>query len=407
MADAPTPAAPSWDQIVDRVCVASNYLCLERAARHWQNVFGLPQADGEPEQPAGQLGQLRRALQKLLIQSGTNWHGAGAGAFQQHVKGLIGAVEGIQREYQGLQKAAADSATHLKTAVENIHVPLNRYEEVVGAQEAFQAGVPWYIRPFKLDLALYQAYPETYNAFQRFLSGGEYNAQLVYNQLVSNYSTDRKSIPAGVDVPVPGVGSIAGADGSNGPGGTAGPGAGRGLDAKSGLDGLGSGLSPGGLQTPASTAGLTAPTAPSSTPLPDLSTTEPPALPGTADPVGVGDLPGIGDPDTSGLAGVGGLGGGVGGGGGVPGLGAVPGSASGFGAPGPAARGLGVAGVGGVGGTAGVGGTGMYPPMMPMGGGHGGTGSQGSNTDNFLREDEVKAMFGFDNDVPGGGVLDA
>ncbi|GAA0896405.1 hypothetical protein GCM10009558_109710 [Virgisporangium aurantiacum] len=182
MADGPT-----WDQIVDRVCVASNYLCLQRAAGHWQNVFGLPQVEGGPEQRPGQLNQLRRALQKLQIQSGTNWHGTGAAAFQQHVKELIGAVGAIQNQYQGLQRAASESATHLKTAVENIHVPLNRYEEVVAAQEAFHAGVPWFVRPFALDLALYRRWPETYNAFQRWFSLGEQHAQEVYRQLVSDY----------------------------------------------------------------------------------------------------------------------------------------------------------------------------------------------------------------------------
>jgi uncharacterized protein YukE len=415
----PDAASPSWNQIIDRVSILSNYLMLKESAQRW---------DAAVEE----MEKVRTRLLGLAVQSADKWRGEGGAAFQEHVRGLAGAMDKIKSQHQGIAAGLRQVAEHLRKAVMTIPIPSWRYAEVEAKQAAYaRYGVPPFLEPAALYRFGNWIAPETNRQVEEWFNSWWNVALAAYRQLESAYRQDALALPQGTQVPVPGV-----RDPGRGPG-TAGPRTGT-TKPNALNSGPGAGLPPGGLQTPTSPAGLTQPSLASSQ-LPGVSTTTPPDLSGITNPSGVGNLPGVDtlpgipDPAKAGLAGIGtlgggggigggGLGGGLGGGGlgggglgGLPGLGPaaeLPASvAAGFAAPGSlGARGLDAAG-GGRPGGAGTGGAGMYPPMAQTGG----QGNQAGSTDTMLHEDEVKAMFGFETDrsaepepdIPKGGVLEA
>jgi len=401
----PDAASPTWDQIVDRVSVQSNYLMLVDSARRWSAAFQ-------------EMETVRRKLLSLAVESADQWRGDGGAAFQEHVRALAETMKTIHGQHKAIAAGLGRVAEHLRQAVMSIPIPSWRYAEVQNKQAAFaRYGVPPHLEPSLLYQAQHWAAPSTDGLIEGRFNLWWDEAQAAYRRLESAYQQELDTLPKGTSVTPPGVRTPG--PGQPGPGQASRPG---GAAKTSGLNPLnsGAGLPSSGLQTPMSTAGLPTSAMPN-THLPNLSTATPPDLSGLGQTPPLNPLTGLPDPAKSGLAGIGKLGGiGAGGGiGGLPGLGPaadLPGSVTaGFSSPGalgtPRLNAAGVAGAGGLAG--GVGGGGMYPPMMPMGG-QGGQGGPGGTADSMLHEDEIKAMFGFEADrsepepdIPRSGVLEA
>jgi hypothetical protein len=403
-------ALPTWDQIVYRVSIQSNYLMLLDSAQRWREALK-------------EMETVRDKLLELAGKTSDRWEGEGSAAVRQHLADLARAMETTRVRHQAVAGVLEQLSDYVRRTVYAIPIPSWRYDEVQQKQALFaRTGVPPHLEPATLYQWQHWIAPSTDGLIEGRFHIWYSQAESAYMGLESWYHKEAAALPPATPVTPPGVGQ---------------PGAGRngavsggrgaktaGADALNG--GLGAGLSPGGLQAPASTAGLNSPSVPTAslpdTQPPDLPTTPPPDpsgitdLPGASGLPNAGGLPAIADPAKSGLAGLGKLGGG--GGGGLPGLGPsaeLPSAVTaGFGSPGSSGPGgLGAAGGAGSGLKAGTSPMGMYPPMSPMGGA--GQQGPGNNADSSLHEDEVKVMFGFEPghsgeqqpEIPGGGVLEA
>ncbi len=379
----------SWEEIVNRVTISSNYFMVDISADRWVVAFQ-------------RIEKLADAVRELAKKSQASWKGAGANAFYDHLEKIAKALDETTRQHRSVVPRMRLCAEHLRNAVTSIPIPNWMIDEVKSKQTGYcQSGIVDVVQQNKFRRFEYEGY--RYNWTEAELDKYWYEphhkqALQAYNTLCKNYQEDAAAIPPGTKVSVPGVASGSRNSTSAGPGKT-----------PSGLKNTSASTLPG------STAGLGMPsTSMPSTGIPAAGLTTPTLATPDMPVSGMPTMPELSDPTSGGLAGVGaldklakGLGGGGGGGVGVPDLGptaSLPaGAMTGVGA-GPDAIGMrgraAVSGVGGVNPQAAGSTMGMAP-------GSGGAGApvEGAATGTELTEQD-KQMFGRqDQDLPG-GVLD-
>ncbi|GAA3734436.1 hypothetical protein GCM10022225_16010 [Plantactinospora mayteni] len=338
--------APSWEEIVSWVTIASNYAMVAEAEQRWTAAFT-------------QIDTLRDRLADLSAKT-TDWKGGGADAFRAHLGALIRALAVTSERHRTIVHGLNETAAYLRQAVRTIPIPSWMYETVQAERQSFdQGGVFVEVAPGSfwqgLERWVSGGYPianELRKDVEEFIRNHEEQAQQAYRVLRQGYGSAMTHFPeSGTRAAVPGADSAQSA---------ARNGSGRGAGADKAT-----GKQPGTAQQTAqnsqaqqqaATAATTTPTTTTPTTTPE---TPPVATPGVTDPstdpgYSPDPLPDIDpdsgfDPDDSkfGLAGVGsdlGSGGGIGG----PGLGGGLGGGIGGGA----------AGLGGLGG-------GKLPPIGP------------------------------------------
>ena len=386
----------SWEEIVKRVTIQSNYNAVNAASDGWRKVLQ-------------RLYELAQDVQKLSDES-ASWKGGAADAFRDNLKKNVTDLNKLVDDHQSIPYGLAGCAQHLQEAVNTIQIPTWLISDVERQQQAYHMGtdVPGYSQGSFADEYLkhigggfYSNIPG-WKDFEGWLNNQAADAQKAYDKLCAGYSTEVYNVPAGTRQDPPGVGGTpdfkpsgpgapGGAGKVSGLGGVGAPGAGH-VPAPSGAGGLpGTGTAGGdGTQWPDPSAGGA----------------------GTGLAGGVpGGLSGLGGgPGTGGLGGPTGLGGPGGGGlgaGGLSGLGGAAALAAKGGLP-PIGPGVGPpsgmvgAGAGGAGrGAAGRGGAGRAGSGRGgmMGGGHGGHGSgDGDDRMTWLQEDDD--VWGAGNDAP-------
>jgi len=347
----------SWEEIVDRVTIKSNYYNLGEAEMGWRNIFSF-------------LTELHDNLKKLKTNT-ESWRGGAADGFRDRIDDYAKNIDSLVKDHERIATGLHQCADDLQTAVNTIPIPTWMMGKLEDEQAAYQMGSqvpgnpPGSFGHFYLKHVMGDAYSKIWGVgslwkkLEKWLNDNEKVAKDAYAKLQANYGDQTSNIPTGnpvrpqmaSDVPSfdpagfspggPGSGSLPGLDT---PGmDTSGLDAGAGPDfGDTGLPSTGPGLDPGGFDPSAGT------------------------LPGA----GGGDLPDLG----TGLAGAGGGLGGAGSGLGVPGggpggLGGLP-PGGGAGLGGLGAGGLG-AGAGGLGAGALRGGLGAVP-LGGAGAGRGG-----------------------------------
>jgi hypothetical protein len=366
------PDEPSWEEIVNRVTISSNYLMLQSSAELWEISLRRMEAVAD-------------RIRELARRTRESWTGPGAEAFYAHLERLASALDQVKMHHQAVVPGLRAAAGHLETAVRTIPIPDQMVPQVRDRQAMYsRAGVidgvePGLFRRFYISIG--------YEDFFGYYSS---SARAAYRTLCSEYERDVHSLPAGTPVDVPGVNR----DGAHGP-----------TTATRRPGPLNQTLPPGMMNQPFTGVPGTGMPA---TGLPETGMPPPTGLPPTS------ELPELPDDDLSEfptggtrLAGAGKLGGGVGGIGGpdgipIPDIGPAvsPGAMAGGQTAFSSAAGR-TATAGGL--TAGHAATamGMAPMVPPVGGPANPTGETGSQ----LIEDD-KQIFGPGNQDLPSGVLD-
>ncbi len=392
----------TWEEIVNRVTIASDYGKVSESARLWQAALR-------------QVTEQRDVLRELSRQS-ESWRGGGGNAFRDHVAKLITALDQTVQSHERVVNGLAACAGHLERAVKSIPIPSWMYDDVVSRRAAYGNGALEGVRPGEFWGGLVKwirdQVPDDSQAESVLRSGEEHmrlwlmDARAAYDRLCRDYAAELAGMPRGTPENVPGVNSSVAGVGSSSTHQ-------NGQTSQQQRAGQQPGTQPGSTTAPGQQPGSLPGTNPGLTQNPGLPGTT--TLPGTGTPT----FPGVGSFDpgpSSGLdgvssltgAGFGGVGGGAGGLG--PAVSLPPSAMSGGGAMagsvltppgGPvAAGGVRVSGQGGQG--RGMAGGAMG--VMPMGAGQGMGATDRAGTETWLKEDED--YFGSDASTPD-GVLDA
>ncbi len=386
-------ATLSWEEIVNRVTIASNYTKVRESAQHYD--VALKQAS-----------DLRDSLTDLSRRS-ESWRGGGGNAFRDHVAKLVEALNRTVDDHRRVVTGLNNCAGHLENAVRTIPIPSWKYDEVLAKRQAWHDSTTADVEALRPNSfwtswlgTVRDAVSDT-STMERVVRSGEelfrnweHNARQIYDELCRNYARELTELPMprGTRVKVPGAGtSGAGASGARPPGGPNG----QTQPAKPGTQ---PGTMPPGSGMP------TLPTTPPSTSIPGTpgglgpgTTTPWTPSPGTSwDPSDLSPSTGLESGAGFGGAGIGGGGGGLAG---LPIGPAVSVPMSGMDGA-AAATGAGRLAAG----PAGLGTAGMGMGMMPAGGGAGGAGAADrGGTDTWLKEDEN--YFGPDPSSPT-GIID-
>jgi hypothetical protein len=410
----------SWEEIVDRVSVKSNYFNVQDAANGWREIFQY-------------LGELEGNLRKLKKNS-ESWTGGAADGFRARLDDYIKDIDTLQQSHERIVTGLEACAGHLKDAVDVIPIPSWMMTKLEDAQASYQMGdeVPGYapgsFGHFYLKHVMGDAYSKiplvgsAWKKLESWLIDNEKIAKQAYADLQSDYGGETSSIPTGQPIsPQLSTDSPEFDPTDFNAGGLGGPGSG-------GMPSVDPSLDPGGLN--AGGPGLDPGTVSMSDPAGDPLAFDPPGGTGLAGAGGGLAAPGgVGGLGAGGLSSPGGLGGGLSGPGGL-------GAGSGLGAAGPRGGGLGGmplgamplggagAGRGGGGRSGGQGrlpalGAGVTPPPGILGNradtsgrgagsrgagagvlppGRGGGIDDEQNQDSWLQEDEDP--WGTDDDVP-------
>jgi hypothetical protein len=395
----------SWEEIVNRVTIASNYGKVHESARAWHTALT-------------QTAHLRDSLRELSSRS-ESWQGSGGNAFRDHVAKLTGALDQTVQSHQRVVTGLSACAGHLETAVKKIPVPSWMYDDVVRMRADYGGGALDSVKPGEfwggLVKFIRDQVPDSSQLEGALRSGEEHmrlwlsDARAAYQELCAAYARELAGMPRGTVAPVPGVRS-GGGPGSLGTPGNAGktdpavksparPGTAPGVGQNPGQNPV---VPPwnSGAGGPGFDPGFNPGLNPGLNPGPGWTGAEPwPSPPPSS---GLESGAGLGG------AGLGPGGGGIGPGGGAGGIGpsvSLPASALMLGGASMAggARAAGLGGKGGTGQGSGHSTGGMG--MMPVGAGQAGAGTAGrAEADTWLKEDDD--YFGPGAPAPD-GVLDA
>src|SRR5262245_35622667 len=114
---------PSWEDIVNRVVIASNHYNVAGAGQDYQNVFN-------------QLNQLRDSLNDLNSKS-ESWTGAAADAFREQVNTLSSSVDGLVTDHSRIPAGLQACSEHIEKAVSQIEIPSWMYDDVQEKQRVY------------------------------------------------------------------------------------------------------------------------------------------------------------------------------------------------------------------------------------------------------------------------------
>ncbi|MDW5327941.1 hypothetical protein [Plantactinospora sp. KLBMP9567] len=410
--------APSWEEIVSWVTVASNYAKVSEAQQRWEAAFTQVEA-------------VRDRLKDLSGKT-SDWKGSGGDAFRAHLAEMVAALTVTSDRHRSIVHGLNESAAYLRQAVRTIPIPSWMYDTVQAERQSFDSGGVFAdVAPGAfwqgLERLVSGGYPianELRKDVEEFVRNHEEQAQQAYRVLRQGYGSAMTHFPeSGARATVPGARSAPGAAPKTGQ--DAGAARTTGDPSTTGQPAAQNPLA----QQPAAAAATT-PTIPTATTpqLPSVTTPDlelpdsgaghlPDPLPGIepgdgfeSDDPGFG-LAGIGVDLGSGV-GAGSLGGAGGiGGGGVAGIGGVGGAKlppigpavtlpEGVMAAAAAARDRRVAAPG-----AGGAGAGAVPGMMPMMGGMGpGQREDRRTADNEWLTDEPEETFAPDRSTPPGVI---
>jgi len=251
----------SWEEIVKRVTIQSNYNAVNAASDGWRKVLQ-------------RLYELAQDVQKLSDES-ASWKGGAADAFRDNLKKNVTDLNKLVDDHQSIPYGLAGCAQHLQEAVNTIQIPTWLISDVERQQQAYHMGtdVPGYSQGSFADEYLkhigggfYSNIPG-WKDFEGWLNNQAADAQKAYDKLCAGYSTEVYNVPAGTRQDPPGVGGTpdfkpsgpgapGGAGKVSGLGGVGAPGAGH-VPAPSGAGGLpGTGTAGGdGTQWPDPSAG--------------------------------------------------------------------------------------------------------------------------------------------------------
>src|SRR3954471_12087293 len=117
------PEVPSWEEIINRVTIASNYYNVDAASRQYQTAF------------TG-MDQLHQSLTRLVDET-ESWKGAAADSFRDHVTKIAEGLNELANYHRRIKDGLAGCAQYLQTAVDTIPVPGWMYDDIAEKQRAY------------------------------------------------------------------------------------------------------------------------------------------------------------------------------------------------------------------------------------------------------------------------------
>lgn len=121
-----TGPSASWEEIVDRVSIKSNYYNVQAAADGWREIFRC-------------LGDLEENL-RTLKRNSDSWRGAAADGFRDRLDSYINDVDNLRREHERIVLGLEACVDHLRLAVSSIPIPSWMMTKLEDAQASYQMG---------------------------------------------------------------------------------------------------------------------------------------------------------------------------------------------------------------------------------------------------------------------------
>lgn len=169
---------PTWEEVVNRVTVASNYFLVKNAADHWTVTFR-------------RIEQLADHVRELSRQSGQSWTGPGAQAFQDHLEKIAKSLDLVTQHHRAVVPALRSCAQHLEAAVHAISIPPWLEADVRANQRAYtDAGVLDDIAPNAFRSWLYQNFPQSERYVEEYVLTYGDQARQAYQRLREQYASD-------------------------------------------------------------------------------------------------------------------------------------------------------------------------------------------------------------------------
>jgi len=185
---------PSWEEIVQRVSIKSNYFNLEASSSQWAVVR--------------QIDELRAAVDTLSTNS-ESWRGSAAEAFRDHLKEHSNLLERLAEDHRKIVQGLTACRDDLKTAVNSIEIPTWMYSEVESQQSAYQQGaeIPGYepgsfahgyLKYVMGDgISNIPLVGDAWKALDGWIRDREGEAIKAYNKLLGDYGSEVPNIPEG------------------------------------------------------------------------------------------------------------------------------------------------------------------------------------------------------------------
>jgi len=127
------PDVPSWEEIINRVTIASNYYNVEASGQQYQTAFS-------------NIDQLHQSLTRLIDES-DSWKGSAADSFRAHIRKIADGVNDLANNHRRIKDGMAGCAQYLKTAVDTIPVPGWMYDDIADKQRAYHDTGEVYLYP--------------------------------------------------------------------------------------------------------------------------------------------------------------------------------------------------------------------------------------------------------------------
>lgn len=186
---------PSWEQIVERVTIQSNFYNLADSAQAYQRAFN-------------DIDEVRHSLRDLKNNS-ESWRGAAADGFREHIQSIIDGLEDLVERHRKIKDGLQACSTALSTAVAAIPIPSWMINDVYDRQRAYQfqgsfmgfqtnefldRGASWVADqvvglPFGIGDAV--------QWLAGWIDDREQNANEAYQKLLDDYNQEYPNIPEG------------------------------------------------------------------------------------------------------------------------------------------------------------------------------------------------------------------
>jgi hypothetical protein len=193
MADSPT-----WEDVVSRVCIASNYNALAQAAQQWHDAMTKAQT------LQTEIGQVSQRV--------VAWTGSGGDEFRNYIKKLSTAVRTNIDSHQKMWVGLENCAKHLREAIGAIPIPdfmrpsIEQMRAAGGSSATLEPGV--FLRMVEGMATQGRTGADLMNARQQarvWYDSNQEKARQAYAQLSAAYAREMVNFPQGVTVKMPGT----------------------------------------------------------------------------------------------------------------------------------------------------------------------------------------------------------
>lgn len=197
---------PSWEEIVNRVVIGSNYYNVFDSAVQWGAVFRS-------------IDDVRAALEELSTLS-ESWRGSAADGFRSHLQGVIQQLQDLADDHRKIKDGLNTLGEALRTAVGEIEVPTWMYDDIAEKQRVYhETGEVYLYEPGSFAHGYLQyvtggflhslpGVGSLWDSIEGWVRDREARAQQAYETLAGRYSAEYGSIPEGTPTVVGTIGDL-------------------------------------------------------------------------------------------------------------------------------------------------------------------------------------------------------